>query len=888
MNEMKSALAPLRLAVAHLDEAPGLNDEAPVFSWALGGTGGAQSAFRLVVALTAEDAASGHGTLYDSGRRETSFPGMSYDGPPLRSGLKLFWSVCVFDDAGHASGFCPPAFFFTGLRAEDWQADWIARYFVLPAGRDVPQGNRYDNRFQARPADYLRCAVQLAGTPVRATAYVTALGVYEFYINGARIGDHVLAPGWTDYHRRVEYQTYDVTGHFADGENVVGAILGEGWYSGRIGHNQRRAGNHYGGRPGFCCQIVLEFEGDRREVIVSNGDWQTVQGPILYSDFLAGEAYDARLEINGWAEAGFDTALWQPVEVFTPDPKAPQLDAQRAEPIRAVARLPAHHLHARDGMAIYDLKQNIAGYCALRLRAEAGSTFRLSFAERLKDDGTLYLDNMRYAVNEDIYIAKGADEECFTPRFTFRGFQYVGVRIEGPGELVGLEGVAIQTDTPVSGTISTGNPMVNQLISNIFWGQRDNFLAVPTDCPQRDERYGWTADAQVFWKTAGYFMDIDAFLKKWMEDLIDGQSPEGAFPDVAPTKPLNPYRLTPQPGAPGWGDGPIIMAWHHYLRYGDDTLLVRAYDNLAAWMDYIADANPDGIRRNRNNNNYGDWLNVGPKTDPFLVASAYWIHLADLMAGIADAIGRDALRWQALGTTLRAAFLEAYWVAPGRLSSDTQTAYLLALAFDVLPPRLKRFAAARLEQLFAAADWHLQTGFLGVRHVCPVVADFISEERAVDLLLKDSYPSWGFSIRHGATTIWERWDGWTPENGFQSPAMNSFNHYAYGAVGEWIWARLAGIDWLETAPGYRGVLMRPVFDRRIGHVEAVYAARTGAVKSAWKLSGDAGEWHVTLPPGVFAQVELPAGLDAVRCDGVVLTGRAFRLESGAHSISFSL
>ncbi|MAM08937.1 MAG: alpha-L-rhamnosidase [Rhizobiaceae bacterium] len=881
-------LKALNLRVAALKDASGLNGELPRFSWSVSGDAKAQQAFRVVAGSNLDDLAEGRGDLFDSGRREGSWPGMVWDGAPPASDRAVWWSVELWDEDGQGSGFAPPVRFFTGLRAEDWEAEWIARYFVLPAGRDVPQGNRYDNRFQARPADYLRRAVALDEKPVRALAYVTALGLYEFFINGARVGDHVMAPGWTDYHTRVEYQTFDVTDMFAAGENVIGAILGEGWYSGRIGHNQRRAGNHYGGRPAFKCQIHLEYADGRVERVVSDGNWQTAQGPILYSDFLAGEAYDARLEIDGWNAAGFDAAAWQPVEVFIPEPGAPLLDAQRVQPAREVARFEGRFLHEKGGMRIYDFSQNLAGYAELRVNAPAGTVFRLRFAERLTEDGALYLDNMRYAVNEDIYIAGGKGEEAFKPRFTFRGFQYAGLVIEGAAESeLEITAIAIQTDTPVRGKIETGNPLVNKLLSNIVWGQRGNFLSVPTDCPQRDERYGWSADAQVFWRTAGYNMDVEAFLNKWMVDLADGQSPEGAFPDVAPTKPLNPYRLTPQPGAPGWGDAPIIMAWHHFLRYGDRELLVGNYDRFVAWMDYIEAANPDGLRVNRNNNNYGDWLNVGPKTDPFLVASAYWVHLADLMEKIAGATGRDRARWTALGTRLREAFVEAYW-RDGRLISDTQTAYLLALDFAILPEALRGAAASRLKALFEAADWHLQTGFLGVRHVCPVVADHIGSARAVDLLLKETYPSWGFSIAHGATTIWERWDGWTPEGGFQSPNMNSFNHYAYGAVGEWIWSRLAGIDWSAAGPGYGHVLARPVFDRRIGHVTAAYEARTGTVESRWRIDGDAGAWDLVLPPSVAADVELPEGLGAVTVDDAPFAGRHLHLASGPHRFRFFL
>jgi len=853
-------LQPVDLRCEHLATAYGLNTPIPRFGWGLEGDGQGQrqTAYRLTVT----DVDSG-AILWDSGKVASDATQLiPYGGEPLLSDAVLDWTVEVWDEAARSTR-SQPARIFTGLQGEDWQAEWIARYFVLPAGREVPADNAYDNRWQARPADYLRRAFASPEAPVRATLYVTALGLYEAYLNGQRIGDHVMAPGWTDYHQRVEYQAHDVTGLVQTGDNVLGAILGEGWYSGRVGHNQRRAGNHYGGRPALFCQLHLHYADGSSMIVASDEHWQTRQGPICYSDFLMGEMYDARLERPDWATAPGLQAGWQPVEVFTPDPRAPQLDAARVQPAREVARLEATFLHlAKSGAAIFDLGQNIAGYCALTVGAGEGARFTLRHGEVL-DDGELYVANLRHAVATDIFIAAGKGQEIFKPRFTFHGFRYVEVTLpDGVSpDAITLTGIAIQTDTPVSGEIETGHPLVNQLLSNIFWSQRDNFLSVPTDCPQRDERYGWSADAQVFWKTAGYFMDVSAFLSKWMVDLEDGQSPDGAFPDVAPTKPLNPYRLTPQPGAPAWGDAPIIMAWDHWLRYGDRDFLARFYAAFEAWMDHIGGPNPDFIRRNAVYNNYGDWLSVGPASDRTLVATAYWHRVADLMARIAGALGHttDAARYTQLARSIAKAFCAEYF-QDGRLTGDTQTAYLLALDFGLLPEAARPIAAKRLVELIEAAGGHLQTGFLGVRHLCPVLSDNGAADLGVDLLLKDTYPSWGFSIAQGATTIWERWDGWTPEKGFQSVNMNSFNHYAYGAVGEWIWARIAGIDWSESGPGYREISLRPIFDQRLGHCRASYRAHVGTVSSHWTMDDDdTVDWHITVPPNCRGRIGLPDG-----------------------------
>lgn len=883
VSPKRSSLRPLRLRCEHLGDVRGLNTATPRFGWALEVTGGhRQTAWRIVAGDDIDDVANGKGSLWDSGKTPADCRKLlPWGGRPLARDSAFWWSVQVWDEEDVPSAFAEPAHIFTGLGADDWEAQWIGRYFVLPAGREVPQDNAYDNRFQARPADYLRREILLEETPLRATAYVTALGLYELYINGVRIGCDVMAPGWTDYHQRAEYQVHDVTEALSRGENCIGAILGEGWYSGRIGHNQRRAGNHYGGRPALLCQIHLEYADGRSERIVSDGTWMTRQGPICYSDFLAGEFYDARLELDNWSQPGVDSSRWQPAEPFIPEPDAPQLNAARAQPAREVARLdPVVRAQGPDSEIIFNFGQNLAGYIEMEVQAPAGTVFRLRHAERLEEDGSLYTANLRFAVSEDIYIAKGHGTEVFCPRFTFHGFQYASLTIEGEVQTdPRLTAIAIQTDTPTTGWMTTGNAMVNQLISNIFWSQRSNFLSVPTDCPQRDERYGWSADAQVFWRTAGYFMDIAAFLNKWMEDLIDGQSADGFFPDVAPTKPLNPYRLTPQPGAPAWGDGPIIMGWHHYLRYGDTDLLARCWEPFVAWMGTIEKANPDGIRRNAVFNNYGDWLSVGPESDRALVASAYWIHIADLMAKMAAVLSRPQKRWKALALRLRERFAAEFLGPDGFHTSDTQTAYLLALDFDLVTGEARAVLTSRLLDLLAEADNHLQTGFLGVRHLCPVLSDNGASDVAMTLLLNDRYPSWGFSIRQGATSIWERWDGWTQERGFQSPAMNSFNHYAYGAVGEWIWARIAGIDWCEDAPGFANLCMRPIFDDRLSPVSARYDAHTGQIDSNWQCDGDGYCWQVNLPPDVQGTVELPAGL--VRAsDGL----RCFSLCSGTHDM----
>jgi len=862
-----TALVPINLKCENLTNPAGLNGLSPRFSWALGcptrENNKQQTAYQILVGESRE-LIPGSAAIYWESTKVTSAQSLyiPYAGKALRSNQHLFWTVRVWDEQGVVSIAAEVQSFVTGLLfAEDFSAHWIARYFVLPAGREIPADNQYDNPWQARPADYLRTEVCVPKSIYRATAYLTALGLYEFYINGHRVGEDVMAPGWTDYHQRVEYQTHDVTSLLNSGDNALGAIIAEGWYSGRIGHNQRRAGNHYGGRPAFWCKIVLEYTDGSTQQFISDRHWRTKQGAICYSDFLMGELYDARLEMPAWHCVGFAQSTWQPVEVFSPEPNPPKIEAARCEPSREISEHCTQYLHqTTNGGYIFDAGQNLSGYVRLEMQLARGTKVTLRHGEILDEKGELYTQNLRHAVSTDHYIGKGEGVEVFKPHFTFHGFRYVELSSSAAVTLakVKLTAIAIGTAMQQTGSIKTGQTMVNQLLSNILWSQKGNFLSVPTDCPQRDERLGWSADAQVFWRTAGYNMDISAFLDKWFEDIVDAQLADGAFTDIVPSRPLNPYRQSAQPGAPGWGDAPVILAWQHYLRYGDGDLVAKHYGALLRWMAHIAKDNPDYIRNHHVYNNYGDWLSVGPSSDRCMVATAYWVYIADIMAKISKVLGfpTDQQRFETLAKNIRRAFIKRFVDDAGVISGDTQSGYLLAIDFKILTTDLAAQAAKHLVRTLKSADNHLQTGFLGVKHLCPVLSDIAQEKTAYQLLLNDSYPSWGFSIKQGATTIWERWDGWTAEKGFQSVAMNSFNHYAYGAVGEWLYARMAGIDWDEEDAGFKSIIFRPIFNRDIGWVKAEYQARRGLIKSHWRYHKENIEWRISIPPNCQGKVVL--------------------------------
>jgi len=569
-----------------------------------------------------------------------------------------------------------------------------------------------------------------------------------------------------------------------------------------------------------------------------------------------GESYDARDEMPGWSEPGFDDSAWYVVKAE--EIGDAKLVAQPDESIRVTEELEAKTVtEPEEGVYVFDMGKNMVGRVRLKVQGEAGTEITLRHAEALNPDGTLYTTNLRAARATDHYVLRGGGEETYEPRFTFHGFRYVEVT-GYPGEppLGAVTGRVVHSATPPTGFFECSNPMVNELQENILWGQRGNFLSVPTDCPQRDERLGWMGDAQIFVRTASFNMDVAAFFEKWMTDVEDAQSREGAFPDVAPLL-TGSGLMDLSRGAPAWGDAGIIVPWTIYRTYDDTRIVERHYDAMARWMDYLHEANPDLIRKNRMGNNYGDWLSPeGDHTPKHLLATAYWAHDAKLMAEMAEATGRreDAKDYGDLNERIKDAFNETFVSPDGRIEGDTQTCYLLALHMGLLPEDLRPAAAEHLVRTIEREDWHLSTGFVGVGYLCPVLTEAGRTDVAYRLLLNETYPSWGYTIKNGATTIWERWDGWTEENGFQSPNMNSFNHYSLGSVGEWLYRYVAGID--LASPGYGRILIRPR-PGGLSHARGEYDSVRGRISSSWKIEGARFTLEVLVPPNTTATVHVP-------------------------------
>lgn len=857
------------LRVEHLEAPVGIDVASPRFSWKLTADrrGEYQSAYRILVASSEDDLNRGRGDVWDSGRVNSKDSTLiPYAGPALESARRYFWQVEAWnrDASAHAAA---SAFWETGLiDPQRWKAKWIG----LDNDALVSELDS-----SAKPSPFLRREFSIARSIRRARLYATALGVYELQLNGNRVGSDLLTPGWTDYHVRLQYQTHDVTELLREGDNAIGAVLGDGWYAGTIGWEAKR--NHYGPYPlRLLAQLEIDYSDGTKDIVVTDGAWRGSSGPIRTSDLLMGETYDARLMHDGWSEVGFDDSSWVGASVLTP-PGATLVGQHSPAIHRTQEIVPAARTEPAPGVYVFDIGQNVVGRVRLHIRAESGTRVTLRHAEMLQPNGHLYLDNLRTAAATDTYITRGQGLEVYEPRFTFHGFRYVeltGYPEEPP--LDAVTAVVIHSDTPVSGTFETSHPGLNQLQSNIVWSQRGNFLSIPTDCPQRDERLGWTGDAQIFAGTACFNMDVAAFFTKWLRDLEDAQSPEGAFPDVAPKV------IVTTDGAPGWGDAGIIVPWTLYRCYGDERLLESNYGAMQRHVDFIRRANPDLIRRNRVGNNYGDWVAIDSDTPKELLATAFFAHDAELMSQIASVVGRDndAVAYRELFEAIRTTFQEEFMEDDARLAGDTQTGYVLALRFGLIPDDQRVVAADHLVRAIAEKDGHLSTGFLGVRHLLPALTENGRDDVAFDLLMNETFPSWLYEVNNGATTIWERWDGWTEASGFQTPSMNSFNHYAYGSVGEWMVANVAGLD--IGAPGYETIVIRPRVGGGLTHAKATYESIYGEIESSWRIDAGRFELTVTIPVNTEATIHVPGRVE--ESDGVepetAETGDVFRVGSG--------
>ncbi len=709
-------------------------------------------------------------------------------------------------------------------------------------------------------APCLRKSFDLSRPVQAATLSITALGLYECEINGRNVSDFVLAPGWTNYDRRVHVQSFDVSQLLQIGENAMGAILGDGWYCGFLAWKSRQL---YGDRPKFIAQLDLTYADGTTDRFVSDQSWKTAGSAILQNDLLAGEIHDARLEQPGWSSGGFDDSTWLPVMVI-PAPDI-ALETSPAPPMRRIQELKPVSVQSKltDGKWItqVDFGQNFSGRVRMTVSGATGQTLTLRHAEMLNPDGTIYVDNLRGIRATDFYTCREDGAATWEPVFTFHGFRYVEVTGLNKDQPFSLVGVVLHSDMEVTGSFSCSNPLLNKLQQNILWGQKSNFLDVPTDCPQRNERLGWTGDAQVFVRTAAFNMDIQGFFHKWVQDLRDAQKPNGGVPAVAPDRNFL-GDLTD--GGPAWSDATIICPWTIYLCYDDRKILADHYDSMRRYLDFLAAHRcKDFIRSHPDVDDwggFGDWLALDGSgktegcTPRDLIGTAFYAYDAELMCKIAGILGHtgDALRYASLHEDVVRAFRHRFVTPEGLIASGTQTAYVLALRFNLIPEEARAVACRQLVRDIESRDFHLSTGFVGTPHLLDVLTEHGRLDVAYRLLEQETFPSWLFPVKNGATTIWERWDGWTPEKGFQDKGMNSFNHYAYGAVGAWMYRTVAGLDLDPDLPGYKHIIFRPRPGGSLTSAEASLTTAHGKVAISWEQDAATFRCEITVPVGCRA------------------------------------
>jgi alpha-L-rhamnosidase len=766
---------------------------------------------------------------------------------PLTARQRLLVRVRVWGEDGAASPWSEPAPVEAGLLQPE---DWTARFVTPDWDEDTSR---------PQPAPLLRHEFAVRPGVRNARLYVTAQGVYEAQINGRPVGDHVLAPGWTSYGHRLRYQTFDVTELLAPGANAIGATLGDGWYRGRLGYHGGRR-NIYGARLALLAQLEIDYADGSRDVVVTDPSWRAATGPILASDIYDGETCDARLERPGWAAPGYDDHSWAGVRLVERDlatlvaPSGPPMRRTETVAPVAITTSPA-------GRTLVDFGQNLVGRVRFTVDGPAGQTITLRHAEVL-EDGELCTRPLRFAAATDRYTLRGGGPETWEPSFTFHGFRYA--EVDGwPGALTAdaIRAVVCHSDLERTGWFECSDPLVNRLHENVIWSMRGNFLDVPTDCPQRDERLGWTGDIQVFAPTASFLYDSAGFLQSWLADLAAEQgAADGIVPFFVPS-----LGLLPDAPAAAWGDAAVIVPWVLYQRYGDKGILADQFASMCAWVDRLA-AVAGSERLWEQGIQFGDWLD--PKAPPekpgdartaaYIVATAYFARSAELVAAVAGVLGRaeEAAHFQALTAEVRAAFAHHYVTPAGRVVGDATTAYALALQFALLPTaEQRRYAARRLVELVRGSGYRISTGFVGTPLVCDALCDAGEYAAAYRLLLQQERPSWLYPVTMGATTIWERWDSMLPDGSINPGEMTSFNHYALGAVADWLHRTVAGLA--PAAPGYRRIVIRPVPGGGLTYAAASHRTPYGLASVTWRSEGKVMTVAVEIPANTTAVVYLP-------------------------------
>ena len=838
----------------------GIDVTAPRLSWVLASNkrNSSQSAYQIQVYTSMSTDKSN--LVWDSSKViSDESVHIMYNGPDLLSSQKYYWRVRVWDQNGSGSKWSSVNMWQMGLlNSSEFKADWI----------EVDADNTID-----RSSPLFRNEFKVSKKIASAIATITAHGLYVAYINGQKIGDAYFTPGWTSYNKRLQYQTYDVTKLLQQGDNAIGAILGSGWYRGTLAWGNEK----YGKTLALLLQLEVKYVDGTSEIIGTNKNWKTATGEILNSEIYNGELIDARKEKEGWKLPSYNDQEWNLVKVKDFDKT--NLIATMNEPIRKHEKFEVIEvITTPEGDKVLDFGQNLVGFVQVKIKGNKGDEVILKHAEVLDKNGNFYTANLRAATQENKYILKGGEEEIFEPHFSWQGFRYVRVKgISGKLDPANFTAVALYSDMNTTGGFTTSNKLINQLQHNIEWGQKGNFLDVPTDCPQRDERLGWTGDAQVFFNTAAFNMQVDNFFTKWMKDVKADQLENGSVPHVIPNV------LNPHDGASaGWADVSTIIPWNLYLNYGDIAILENQYTSMKGWVNYMR-SQSENYLWNRGSH-FGDWLFYRPDddndgrsalTDKYLIAQCFYANSTQLLINTAEILGKqnEVEEYTALLVNIKEAFINEYTTRNGSLVSNSQTAYVLALNFDMLPENLREQAAKRLADNIRSYNYHLTTGFLGTPYLCHVLTRFGYHDLAYTLLMQKSYPSWLYPVTQGATTIWERWDGQKPNGDFQTISMNSFNHYAYGAIGDWMYKTLGGINSSSKTDGvgYKKIILKPHVDNKLvskkeeeqSEDERLTMVNTdldtyyGKISSHWKKGDNQFSMDFNIPVNTTAELHIP-------------------------------
>ncbi|MCL2023014.1 MAG: glycoside hydrolase family 78 protein [Oscillospiraceae bacterium] len=900
----------------------GFDVEKPRFSWSLESDMRAvkQTSYRIIAAKSADYLSAGQ-YVWDSGivNSDSTF-GIYYEGTALEPTTRYYWKVDVQTNKGAA--VCnETAFFETGFLDPTPSAWSAAQWLTKPT--DTTDNDLFENE----PL-YRKEFVVEDKEIVSARLYATSRGYYEFSINGKKVGDSYLTPGWSDYKFTIMYQTYDVADMLKRGAvNAIGGQTSQGWFS---GPHQLYGYNMYGDRQSLIGKLVVKYADGSEDIIVTDGTWFCAGGPIKYADNYRGETYDARDDRSGWDTAGYDDSDWLTphiadwADASAPNTAEPSYIGQLDPPIRKVAEFSARDVTpaAYPEHRTYDFGQNIAGFVSIKVKGKPGDTILIKHGEMLNTPsgyrkgfdtgrrhgngdgpvGTLYRENLRdqqCPVAYDYYTLKSDEWEVYTPRFTFHGFRYIEVtQVDGSSveiDLNELKAIAISSDNTMTSSFETSNPKVNQLYSNIVWGMRGNFVGVPTDCPNRDERLGYTGDTQVFARTASYLQNANQFLSRWLRDLRDYQSTQTG--DVAGLVPvLIPAVYTEgfEQWSNGWGDAAVIVPWQLYQQYGDEQIIKDSYTSMKAWCDFLLHSNRtlNNLRRSSDairDNNYGDWLTTVRynNSDKQLSNSLYMAYSCKLFAKMAAAIGDpygDASTYEERARDIANAVIEKFRKSNGGLKRHRQTAYAMMLYFGLDDEASNAVYAEKLSENVTKNGNKLTSGFIGVGYLAPALSQNGHAETAFLLLEQEEYPSWIYSINQGATTTWERWNSYTTAKGFGDVGMNSFNHYSLGSIGDWLFSGVLGIERDEANPGFRRFVLDPQYGGTITYAKGHYDAISGTIKSAWELDRSTGvfSYSFTVPANTSAIVYVPSkdtqspincdGADAAKAEGVTFIG----------------